>query len=149
MQYVWSRNKVIVDYLCCSYGEFTFCFKKVLLYEKLPRILNQLNGFLCVCACIHVPTKWYFEILFSEPDLKQLENSAEIFNALSDIPGNIEDVDHLLDVRMFFIASSFRYTLNLGCVNTLDLRLTNACLMNGIFLLICLRMYDILFNIHL
>jgi hypothetical protein len=30
----------------------------------------------------------------------QLENSAEIFNALSDIPGDIEDVDHLLDVRM-------------------------------------------------
>jgi hypothetical protein len=38
--------------------------------------------------------------LFPEPDLMQLENSAEIFNALSDIPGNIEDVDHLLDVRM-------------------------------------------------
>ncbi|KAJ9578239.1 hypothetical protein L9F63_005538, partial [Diploptera punctata] len=27
-----------------------------------------------------------------EPDLRQLENSAEIFNALSDIPGDIEDV---------------------------------------------------------
>jgi len=39
-------------------------------------------------------------ILFPEPDLMQLENSAEIFNALSDIPGDIEDVDHLLDVRM-------------------------------------------------
>ena len=38
--------------------------------------------------------------MFPEPDLMQLENSAEIFNALSDIPGDIEDVDHLLDVRM-------------------------------------------------
>jgi hypothetical protein len=35
-----------------------------------------------------------------EPDIMQLENSAEIFNALSDIPGGIEDVDHLLDVSM-------------------------------------------------
>ncbi|XP_066995250.1 small G protein signaling modulator 3 homolog [Anabrus simplex] len=33
-----------------------------------------------------------------EPDLSTLENSAQIFNALSDIPGDIEDVDHLLDV---------------------------------------------------
>jgi hypothetical protein len=82
--------------------------------------------------------------LFSEPDLKQLENSAEIFNALSNIPGNIEDVDHLLDVRMFFIASYG--TLNLGCVNTLDLGHTMLDLSMAFFL----RMYgDILFNIHL
>jgi hypothetical protein len=40
-----------------------------------------------------------------EPDLMQLENSAEIFNALSDIPGDIEDVDHLLDVS-FKVAAS-------------------------------------------
>ncbi|XP_069671579.1 small G protein signaling modulator 3 homolog isoform X1 [Periplaneta americana] len=40
-----------------------------------------------------------------EPDLRQLENSAEIFNALSDIPGDIEDVDHLLDVS-FKVAAS-------------------------------------------
>ncbi|GLH16454.1 TBC1 domain family member whacked [Gryllus bimaculatus] len=32
-----------------------------------------------------------------EPELKTLENSAQIFNALSDIPGDIEDVDQLLD----------------------------------------------------
>lgn len=35
---------------------------------------------------------------FSEPTLKDLENSAQIFNALSDIPGDIEDVDQLLEV---------------------------------------------------
>ncbi|XP_021918012.1 small G protein signaling modulator 3 homolog isoform X2 [Zootermopsis nevadensis] len=40
-----------------------------------------------------------------EPDLRQLENSAEIFNALSDIPGDIEDVDHLLDIS-FMVAAS-------------------------------------------
>ncbi|KAK7793285.1 hypothetical protein R5R35_004989 [Gryllus longicercus] len=40
-----------------------------------------------------------------EPELKTLENSAQIFNALSDIPGDIEDVDQLLDVS-FNIASS-------------------------------------------
>lgn len=40
-----------------------------------------------------------------EPELKELENSAQIFNALSDIPGDIDDVDHLLDVS-FRVASS-------------------------------------------
>lgn len=36
-----------------------------------------------------------------EPHLKSLENSAQIFNALSDIPGDIDDVDKLLEVRRF------------------------------------------------
>jgi hypothetical protein len=58
--------------------------------------------------------------LFSEPDLRQLENSAEIFNALSDIPGDIEDVDHLLDVRMFFNASYS--TLYLGYANAFHIQ---------------------------
>ncbi|KAJ1525754.1 hypothetical protein ONE63_008960 [Megalurothrips usitatus] len=40
-----------------------------------------------------------------ESDLKKLENSAQIFNALSDTPGDIEDVDHLLKVS-FEVASS-------------------------------------------
>ncbi|XP_046386904.1 small G protein signaling modulator 3 homolog [Ischnura elegans] len=35
-----------------------------------------------------------------EPDLKNLENSAQIFNVLSDIPGDIDDVDHLIEVSM-------------------------------------------------
>lgn len=38
----------------------------------------------------------------SEPDLKKLENSAQIFNALSDTPGDIEDVDQLLQVKDCF-----------------------------------------------
>ncbi|KAG5896006.1 hypothetical protein JTB14_007571 [Gonioctena quinquepunctata] len=33
-----------------------------------------------------------------EPHLKDLENSAQIFNALSDIPGDIDDVDTLFEV---------------------------------------------------
>ncbi|XP_014211872.1 small G protein signaling modulator 3 homolog isoform X2 [Copidosoma floridanum] len=33
-----------------------------------------------------------------ETELKDLENSAQIFNALSDIPGDIIDVDQLLDI---------------------------------------------------
>ncbi|KAJ8873633.1 hypothetical protein PR048_024455 [Dryococelus australis] len=40
-----------------------------------------------------------------EDELKALENSAQIFNALSDIPGDIEDVDNLLEVS-FHVASS-------------------------------------------
>lgn len=35
-----------------------------------------------------------------EPDLKCLENSAQIFNSLSDIPGDIDDVEHLFEVSM-------------------------------------------------
>lgn len=33
-----------------------------------------------------------------EPHLKTFENSAQIFNALSDIPGDMDDVDKLLEV---------------------------------------------------
>lgn len=40
-----------------------------------------------------------------EPELKGLENSAQIFNALSDIPGDIDDVDHLLDVSFRVVSS--------------------------------------------
>lgn len=40
-----------------------------------------------------------------EPSLKALENSAQIFNALSDIPGDIEDVEQLLQVS-FEVAGS-------------------------------------------
>jgi hypothetical protein len=36
--------------------------------------------------------------ILSETDLRQLENSAQIFNALSDIPGDIDDVDQLFNV---------------------------------------------------
>ncbi|XP_011310920.1 small G protein signaling modulator 3 homolog [Fopius arisanus] len=35
-----------------------------------------------------------------ESELKQLENSAQIFNALSDIPGDIDDVDQLFEVSL-------------------------------------------------
>lgn len=38
-----------------------------------------------------------------EPQLQELENSAQIFNALSDIPGDIDDVDTLLEVNNFCI----------------------------------------------
>lgn len=39
-------------------------------------------------------------IVFSESELKLLENSAQIFNALSDIPGDIDDVDQLFQVSL-------------------------------------------------
>lgn len=35
-----------------------------------------------------------------EPQLKGLENSAQIFNSLSDIPGDIDDVDHLFEISL-------------------------------------------------
>lgn len=36
-----------------------------------------------------------------EPQLKELENSAQIFNALSDIPGDIDDVEKLFEVVIY------------------------------------------------
>lgn len=35
-----------------------------------------------------------------EPSFKDLENSAQIFNCLSDIPGGIDDVDALFEISM-------------------------------------------------
>lgn len=40
--------------------------------------------------------------MFLEHELKELENSAQIFNALSDIPGDIDDVDLLFKVSFHF-----------------------------------------------
>uniref|UniRef100_A0A8D8RWV6 RUN and TBC1 domain-containing protein 3 n=1 Tax=Cacopsylla melanoneura TaxID=428564 RepID=A0A8D8RWV6_9HEMI len=45
-----------------------------------------------------------------EPVLVTLENSAQIFNALSDIPGDIVDVDHLLEVS-FSVSSSISQSM--------------------------------------
>jgi len=38
-----------------------------------------------------------------QPKLKILENSAQIFNALSDIPGDIDDVEKLFEVIMIIL----------------------------------------------
>lgn len=40
---------------------------------------------------------------FSEPLLKTLDNSADIFNALSNIPGNIYNIQELFEVNTFFL----------------------------------------------
>ncbi|KAI5748436.1 hypothetical protein M8J77_025503 [Diaphorina citri] len=45
-----------------------------------------------------------------EPVLVTLENSAEIFNALSDIPGDIVDIDNLLEVS-FSVSTSISQSL--------------------------------------
>ncbi len=34
--------------------------------------------------------------------MRQLENSAQIFNALSDVPGDVQDVDELINVRFIY-----------------------------------------------
>lgn len=46
-------------------------------------------------------------LFYVEPDLKSLENSAQIFNALSDIPGDIEDVEQLLQVYLIICYKLF------------------------------------------
>ncbi|XP_064629601.1 small G protein signaling modulator 3-like isoform X2 [Lineus longissimus] len=40
-----------------------------------------------------------------EPEILSLDNSAQIFNALSDVPGDVQDVDELIEVA-FKVASS-------------------------------------------
>lgn len=63
----------------------------------------------------------YQNVFSLETELKQLENSAQIFNALSDIPGDIDDVDQLLEVngnrmnsteKNFFIQTCLKYIQN-------------------------------------
>lgn len=44
-----------------------------------------------------------------EPFLKDLENSAQIFNSLSDIPGGIDDVDALFEISMEVGGVSVRF----------------------------------------
>jgi hypothetical protein len=49
---------------------------------------------------ILVINKINISLRFTESELKVLENSAQIFNALSDIPGDVIDVDQLLEVSL-------------------------------------------------
>ena len=35
---------------------------------------------------------------FQEEELSQYDNSAQIFNALSDVPGDVQDVEELIEV---------------------------------------------------
>ena len=41
--------------------------------------------------------------------MRQLENSAQIFNALSDVPGDVQDVDELINVRLLNITMNFSH----------------------------------------
>ena len=67
-----------------------------------------------VCVCI-VGNRWIqciltFEALtcnclyvWQEQELCNLDNSAQIFNALSDVPGDVQDVDELIEVTIILI----------------------------------------------
>lgn len=46
-----------------------------------------------------------FYIFLAEPELIQSENSAQIFNLLSDIPGEIDDVELLLKTSLALTSS--------------------------------------------
>ena len=47
-------------------------------------------------------TRYYlvnvFVFVLQECELKSLDNSAQIFNSLSDVPGDVQDVDELIEV---------------------------------------------------
>lgn len=52
----------------------------------------------CICFLFVKSSINTFLFFPQEPDLRVLENSAQIFNALSDIPGEVDDVDKLFDM---------------------------------------------------
>lgn len=67
---------------------------------------------------LHIHFKLIFKtslnfLNISEPALVQSENSAQIFNLLSDIPGEIYDVEHLLEVSL-----GLTFTLNNTIIET-------------------------------
>ena len=43
-----------------------------------------------------------------EGELVMSDNSAQIFNALSDVPGDVQDVDELIQVRLGIFVLSLR-----------------------------------------
>lgn len=76
--------------------------------------MNRFNASISIYLCLthRIWDLFYYEgsiVLFQltlgmlkmkEPFLKDLENSAQIFNSLADIPGGIDDVDALFDISM-------------------------------------------------
>ena len=44
---------------------------------------------------------YFFNFLLQEDVILKLDNSAQIFNTLSDIPGDVTDADQLLEVRCY------------------------------------------------
>ena len=42
-----------------------------------------------------------------EEELRTLDNSAQIFNSLSDVPGDVQDVDELIDVSEYVLGQFF------------------------------------------
>lgn len=70
------------------------------------------DSYECLCFSCRI-WDWFFYdgsiVLFQltlgmlktkEPTLHDLENSAQIFNSLSDIPGDIDDVEALFDIAI-------------------------------------------------
>ncbi|XP_076366122.1 small G protein signaling modulator 3 homolog isoform X2 [Tachypleus tridentatus] len=109
---VQADQRVLRALLCSYLPDLDFVLKE----HDIELSLITLHWFLTIFASV-VHTKillriwdlFFLEgsiVLFQitlgmlklkESELKQLENSAQIFNALSDIPGEIEDVDELFD----------------------------------------------------
>ena len=65
----------------------------------------------CDCSLDHLNICVFFkrlliiiEKILQEPELLKLDNSAQIFNALSDVPGDVQDVDQFIEVifRLMF-----------------------------------------------
>ena len=54
---------------------------------------------------------WFLHYLvkhwFQEDELRTLDNSAQIFNSLSDVPGDVQDVDELIDVSLISVIFIF------------------------------------------
>lgn len=76
-----------------SYAYQSFMFTYLCLFYLKYIIYSKLN---CLFDSLFVLSSIFF--IIAEAYLRSLENSAEIFNSLSDIPRDIDDVEYLFKV---------------------------------------------------
>lgn len=78
----------------------------IVLFQITLGMLKMKVSHRILNLSIDVSSRDHFsDFVFQEPKLKGLENSAQIFNALSDIPGDIDDIDELLEVSQDLASS--------------------------------------------
>jgi hypothetical protein len=79
------------------------------IYDKESEVMNWeiLERIGVLEILIFIPHLLTICLIFQEPEILSLDNSAQIFNALSDVPGDVQDVDDLIQVRKLFLVYSF------------------------------------------
>ena len=97
-----SRNYCWKLLILVNYGRFVTLFTSVLHIRVLLRVWDL---FFCEGSAVLFRMALAM-IRTHELHLKELQNSADIFNALSDLPRHINEVDELIDLA-YSLAGSF------------------------------------------